>query len=421
MVSCKGKEINFFEDQNVENNKGVDWNEYKGNSSKRVAQNEEILAEIREKKSKDGNFDPCFKGVAENEQIQTEIREKKSKDEILDLSSEGVADNEEIQAEISEKNSKDDEILDLSLACRSSSGSLQSLEASNNNTTIGYFRNGYLSSSYSHPFSHNLSYSLTLSSKEDSENSAEGIGWSVFSRFRPVEAGDCALPVHPGGSSLALSCQLQVNKDNDVDSISSSDSNSYFILELPARPTGDSTVIGSMDVGKARKLCRTERILREIVSESVPIMAQIVPEIPAKTIESTKEYLRSLITIPEKKDFLISLQNRLNGRSDLTVKTLSACNKTQLQIFLAIKMGHTSFLSLKTNHLQATELIEIFSFERCRNIRCKSMLPADNCDCKICLSNKGFCSLCMCVVCFNFDHALNTCRWVGCATSWAID
>ncbi|KAJ8562884.1 hypothetical protein K7X08_031336 [Anisodus acutangulus] len=361
MVSYKGKEIIVLEDENEESNIWVEkdflqLNEYRGNSSKRVAENEELQGE---KKPKTGN-------------------------------------------------------LNLSLSLPSNS-SLQSLEPSNNNTRIGYFRNGSLSSCYSHPFSHNLSYSLTLSSSDDSEYSAEGLNWSVFSRFKPVEEGDFTLSSHSRGS-LALGCRLDVNKetcDNDIDTISSSNSNSVFLFELPERPTDDSRVSGSMDGGRTLQLCRTERILGEIVSESIPLMAQIMQELPDETVVSTKEYLRSLISIPEKKDFLVSLQNRLNGRSDLTVETLSKCNKTQLEILVAIKMGLRSFLSLE-NHIQATELIQIFSLERCRNICCKRVLPVDNCKCKFCSRNKGFCSECMCQVCFNFDYANNTCSWIGC-------
>ncbi|KAF3618455.1 putative xyloglucan endotransglucosylase/hydrolase protein 27 [Capsicum annuum] len=140
---------------------------------------------------------------------------------------------------------------------------------------------------------------------------------------------------------------------------------------------------------------------------------KILQEFPDETVKSTKEYLRSLIAIPEKKDFLVSLQNKLNQRSDLTIETLSKCNKTQLEIFVAIKMGYRIFLSLE-NHLQATELIEIFSLERFRNICCKRALPVVNYKCKICPRNKGFCSECLCQVCFNFDYASNTCCWVGC-------
>ncbi|MCD7449245.1 hypothetical protein HAX54_050683 [Datura stramonium] len=361
MVSCKGKEKVVFEDQNEETNTWIErdflqLNECRGNSSKRVSEIEEIQAEIREKKPKSGT-------------------------------------------------------LDLSLALPGNSSLQQSLEPSNNNTRIGYFRNGSLSSCYSHPFSHNLSYSLTLSSKEDSEYSGEGINWSVFSRFRPVEEGNFTMLSHSHGS-LALGCRLQVNKET-CDRISSSDSNSFFLLELPARPTGDSRVLGSMDGGRALQLSEPERILGEIVSKSIPLMAQIVQELPDETVESTKKYLRSLITIPEKKHLLVSLQNRLNGRSDLTVETLSECNKTQLEIFVAIKMGLGSFLSLE-NHLQNTELMEIFSLERCRNMHCRKVLPVENCGCKICSRNKGFCSACMCQVCFNFDNGSNTCSWVGC-------
>ncbi|KAH0759717.1 hypothetical protein KY290_023210 [Solanum tuberosum] len=432
----KGKGIVVFEDQNEENNIWVDsdflkLNEYKGNSTKRVAENEKIQVEIREKKLKGGILDLSSKRVAQNEEILVENRGKKLKDGILDLSSKRVAENEEILAEISErslkveswifplkgvaeneeilaefigKKAKDgildlsskrvleneeilveirekklkDGILDLSLALPSTSRGLQSPEPSNNNTRIGYFRNGSLSSCYSHPFSHNLSYSLTLSSEDDSEYSGEGINWSGFSQFRKVEVGDCTLPGHPDGSRLALSCK-KVNKeicDNDTDRISSSDSNSFFQFELPARPVIDDQ---SGDL----------RILGEIVSESVPLMAQIMQELLDETVESTKEYLTSLIEIPEKKDLLVSLQNRLNNRSDLTFETLSKCNKTQLEILVAIKMGLGSFLSSE-NHLQTTELIQIFSLERCRNIYCKRVLPVDN------------------------YYANGTCSWVGC-------
>ncbi|KAF9625325.1 hypothetical protein IFM89_021695 [Coptis chinensis] len=64
--------------------------------------------------------------------------------------------------------------------------------------------------------------------------------------------------------------------------------------------------------------------------------------------------------------------------------------------------------------LPMTELVEIFLLLRCRNVNCKGLLPVDDCDCKICSSKKGFCSACMCPVCFKFDCANKTCSWVGC-------
>ncbi|KAJ1423278.1 Protein OBERON [Sesbania bispinosa] len=58
--------------------------------------------------------------------------------------------------------------------------------------------------------------------------------------------------------------------------------------------------------------------------------------------------------------------------------------------------------------------IEIFLYRRCRNITCMNLLPVDDCDCKICSGNKGFCSNCMYLVCLSFDCASNTCSWIGC-------
>jgi PHD - plant homeodomain finger protein len=36
------------------------------------------------------------------------------------------------------------------------------------------------------------------------------------------------------------------------------------------------------------------------------------------------------------------------------------------------------------------------------------------CRCETCTSRKGFCNLCMCVICNKFDFEVNTCRWIGC-------
>uniref|UniRef100_A0A251S753 Uncharacterized protein n=1 Tax=Helianthus annuus TaxID=4232 RepID=A0A251S753_HELAN len=171
--------------------------------------------------------------------------------------------------------------------------------------------------------------------------------------------------------------------------------------------------VESLDFGRSRKLSRPERILREIVSESVQTMAQITQELPDETFESTKEYLKKLITLPEKRDELVGLQLRLLRRSDLTSETLSKANRNQLVLLVSIRMGLDSFLSVR-NPIPTNELIEIFLLERCKNVNCKRLLPVEDCDCKICSTKKGFCSECMCPVCLNFDCASNTCSWVGC-------
>ncbi|WOH07582.1 hypothetical protein DCAR_0727014 [Daucus carota subsp. sativus] len=324
------------------------------------------------------------------------------------------------------------------------SRSVQSLAPSNNNTQTTYsndFTNASMSYSYSHPFSHNASCSLTRNSTENYENSVgshrrdcdyiwnagEGTNGSVHSRFRPVGDG-VVLSNHGGGAFPALQGNRPANKDlsNSLYRATSSDNYSFFPSELPARPqldtqSGDSRGRGSdqmrgsenLDGGRERKLSRPERIIREIVSESVPVMAHIVQELSDEVIESTKEYLKSVIATPQKRQELLSLQNRLAGRSDLSSQTLSRANRNQLELMTALKMGLGEFLSTK-NRLTMPELVEIFLLERCRNVNCKRILPVEDCECKICSNKKGFCSECMCPVCFNFDCASNTCSWVGC-------
>ncbi|XP_013695619.1 protein OBERON 1-like [Brassica napus] len=59
--------------------------------------------------------------------------------------------------------------------------------------------------------------------------------------------------------------------------------------------------------------------------------------------------------------------------------------------------------------------------KRCINTSCQNQLPADDCPCEICANRKGFCNLCMCVICSKFDFQVNTCRWIGCdvCSHWA--
>ncbi|TKY59782.1 OBERON 3 [Spatholobus suberectus] len=334
------------------------------------------------------------------------------------------------------------ETLNLSLALPDVSLSLTASNALQNgdqpvrtkpcrpSTTHTSYSNDYtaasLSYSYSHPFSHNPSCSLTRNSTDNFEysvskddqiwNCGEGTNGSVHSRFKPIGDG-VALSNHAAGISSFM-------QGNSQYKTTSSDNHSFFPSELPARPrfeaqSGDSRgrnsenlrILEGLDDGKVRKLSRPERIVREIVSESIPIMALTIQELTDEVIASTKEYLKNLIEKPDKKEEVVNLQNRLERRSDLTKEALSKCHKVQLEILVAVKMGLASFLSSKV-HL--SEMVEIFLYKRCRNVTCKHLLPVDDCDCKICSGNKGFCSSCMCPVCLNFDCANNTCSWIGC-------
>lgn len=403
-ISYKGKEV-VSEDQSEDDCRWVErdflrLNEIKGNSLKREVKDEEIHRENRDKKPK-------------LETLNLSLA-------LPDISLSLAASNP-VQK------------VDLPVQLRPSR-SAQSLEPSNGQapTFSNDFTAASLSYSYSHQFSHNPSCSLTRISTENYEysvgshrrdcdqiwNCGEGTNGSVHSRFRPV--GD--------GVVLANQGNQTISKDpcNSLYQTTSSDNVSFLPSELPARPrvnthSGDSRggdgskqlrALENSDGGRARKLSRPERILREIVSESVPVVAQMIQELPDETVESTKEYLKKLSATPEKRNELAGLQKRLERRSDLTRETLSKSNKYQLEILVAIKMGLGNFLS-KTR-LPSAELLEIFLLERCRNVNCKRLLPVDDCDCKICSTKKGFCSECMCPVCLNFDCANNTCSWVGC-------
>ncbi|KAJ7942832.1 Protein OBERON [Quillaja saponaria] len=408
-VSYKGKEVIFSENSN-QDDKWVERDflslgETRGNSSKREVE-EENERENRDKKPK----------------LETLKLSLALPDVSLSLTASNALQNGD--PPIKPKPSR----------------SVQSLPPSTNNTQTtcsNDFTAASLSYSHSHPFSHNPSCSLTRCSTDNYEysvgkddhfwNCGEGTNGSVHSRFKPIGDG-VALSNHGGGLYPLLQGNpnhpVNKNSGNSLYKTTSSDNHSFFPSELPARPrvdtqSGDSRgkgsenfrVVEGLDGRKVRKL--SERILRETVSESIPVMALTFQELTDETIVSTKEYLKNLISTPEKKDELVSLQHRLDKRSDLTKETLSKCHKEQLEILVAIKTGLESFLSGKV-HISITELLEIFLFMRCRNVICKSFLPVDDCECKICSGNKGFCSSCMCPICLNFDCANNTCSWVGC-------
>ncbi|XAR63706.1 hypothetical protein NMG60_11023741 [Bertholletia excelsa] len=415
-VSYKGKEV-VYEDQNQDDSSRwverdfLQLNEANGNSSKREVEDQEIERENRDKKPK----------------LESALNLSLALPDVsLSLAASNPAPNGDVPSRLKP------------------SRSVQSLAPSNNNTQTTYsndFTAASLSYSYSHPFSHNPSCSLTRNSTENYEysvgshrrdcdqiwNGGEGTNGSVHSRFRPIGDG-VALSNHGGGAFSLLQGNRAINKGtcNSLYPTTSADNISFFPSELPARPRidtlsadsrgrGSDQVRGveSLDGGRARKLSRPERILREIVSESIPIMSQIIQELPDETVDSTKEYLKNLIGMPEKREELVSLQHRLERRSDLTKETLSKSSRSQLEILVAIKMGLGTFLSAKIR-IPTSELVEIFLLERCRNVNCKRILPVDDCDCKICSTKKGFCSECMCPVCLNFDCANNTCSWVGC-------
>ncbi|KAL0697756.1 hypothetical protein Bca4012_053878 [Brassica carinata] len=294
---------------------------------------------------------------------------------------------------------------DVSLSLTASNAVKRPRAAANSERTTSFsndFTAPSMSCSHSHnPFSHNMSCSMTRNSTdfETSDHiwcAGEGTNGSVHSRFRPI--GDC------GGGVLA------VNPFSGKPSNSSE--YSFFPSELPARP-GTTEVAAKLPNPEEEDAVRSERVLYDIVSKSISSVALIIQGMAEETLEAAKEYLRNLIDSPGHKEKLANLQSQLDKRSDLCKETLSKCVKDQLDILVAVRTGLKYFLSGKIR-IPMNELVEIFLFLRCRNVNCKSLLPVDDCECKICSNNKGFCSSCMCPVCLRFDSASNTCSWVGC-------
>lgn len=156
-----------------------------------------------------------------------------------------------------------------------------------------------------------------------------------------------------------------------------------------------------------------ESIITMVVSEPINIVAQRFGEMSGQQMAFLKESVRDIILHPSRQWQRRSFQKALEKRSDFTLEMLLKSHRSQLEILVAMKTGLQEFLHLN-QEISSSQLAEIFLNLRCRNLTCQSLLPVDECDCKICSKKNGFCSACMCLVCSKFDMASNTCSWVGC-------
>lgn len=166
-----------------------------------------------------------------------------------------------------------------------------------------------------------------------------------------------------------------------------------------------------------RRFSDSDKIsLRDIASERVEIISERMQLVPDEFLDDLKGSLRAILDgsggSQQREEFMM-LQKLVQSRSDLTAKTLIRSHRVQLEIIVAINTGIQAFLHPNVS-LSQTSLIEVFVYKRCRNLACQNQLPADDCTCELCLNRKGFCNLCMCVVCNRFDFEVNTCRWIGC-------
>nr|XP_043623637.1 protein OBERON 4 [Erigeron canadensis] len=180
--------------------------------------------------------------------------------------------------------------------------------------------------------------------------------------------------------------------------------------------------VGSHDTGsgfhKDRKRVANpadlvEPLLAMVVSEPIHIVARILSEMSPPSITSLKELARDVILNPSKRRQYSAVRKALEKRSDITLEMLLKSHSVLIEILVTLKTGIQDFLQTKPD-VSSSDLAEIYLNLRCRNLTCRSYLPVDECDCKICVQKNGFCSACMCLVCSKFDMASNTCSWVGC-------
>lgn len=155
--------------------------------------------------------------------------------------------------------------------------------------------------------------------------------------------------------------------------------------------------------------------LLDIARERVELVSERMQRLPEVYLEELKNGLKAILdgNGSQPGEEFMFLQNIVQTRSDLTSKTLVRAHRVQLVILVVIKTKIQTFLHPNMN-LSQTNLIEIFLYRRCRNLGCQNELPADDCSCEMCATRKGFCNLCMCVICSKFDFAVDTCRWIGC-------
>nr|GEV79557.1 hypothetical protein [Tanacetum cinerariifolium] len=156
-----------------------------------------------------------------------------------------------------------------------------------------------------------------------------------------------------------------------------------------------------------------EPLLAMVVSDPLHIVTRILNEMPPQSLASLKDSARDVILNPSRRRQFSAFRKALEKRSDINLEMLSKSHSVLIEILVALKTGLQDFLRTSSD-ISSTDLAEIYLNLRCRNLTCRNYLPVDECDCKICLQKKGFCSACMCLVCSKFDMASNTCSWVGC-------
>ncbi|KAI3744005.1 hypothetical protein L1987_57077 [Smallanthus sonchifolius] len=323
--------------------------------------------------------------------------------------------------------------------------SIQSHASSFQTSSDGFTR----SFSGSQHFTHNPSCSLTDNSI-DFEKSVgsrplfQGVTWQVQPSDdqknteppilqRSISNGNVgvsnvqSLQLHSARSAEAsyktpLGLERQLNSNNNNKQPSGSHSRHMSEIRSPTQSVGSHETGSEFHKDKRRVMREVigtnpadlvEPILGMVVSDPLHIVARILNEMTPPALTSLKESARDVILNPSKRRQYSAFRKTLEKRSDITLDALSKTHSVQIEILVALKTGIQDFLQTKAD-ISSSDLVEIYLNLRCRNLTCRSYIPVDECDCKICVQKKGFCSACMCLVCSKFDMASNTCSWVGC-------
>jgi hypothetical protein len=191
---------------------------------------------------------------------------------------------------------------------------------------------------------------------------------------------------------------------------------SRFRRQLTRERSSSSLTRGGQQEGEQLSINGSgvvERVISKVVSEPFHHTARMLQEMTENSIRYLRDAISKIIVHPDKRGQIIALQEALKKRSDLNTDMLRTCPQLLMEILVAIRTGLPYFIK-KSSGVASSDLVDIFLNLKCCNISCRSVLPVDDCDCKICQRKTGFCSSCMCIVCSKFDSASNTCSWVGC-------
>ncbi|KAJ4980240.1 hypothetical protein NE237_031077 [Protea cynaroides] len=262
------------------------------------------------------------------------------------------------------------------------------------------------------------------------------MGTSSGANFQHQPPSKMLPPRQPRSGGLQTSLSLVSSDVCQSPDLQEPGSNSEQVRESPSESASSRETWPACDTIMGKKLekekggendCPEQSVIRRVSSsdkmslldiarERVEVISDQMLLLPDEFLEELKSELRVILEgnggSQHREEFLY-LQKLVQGRTNLTSKTLIRAHRVQLEILVAINTGIQAFLHPNIS-LSQTSLIEVFAYKRCRNIACQSQLPADDCACEICTSRNGFCNLCMCAICNKFDFEVNTCRWIGC-------